>query len=301
MENENRQKSSMEKRDNQVAPEMNNEASETTGVTEIKDEFYESTDEIAIEIKDSSNNHKPLSIERMARPRFGTIDRVTFADPVLRPTGGAFVRRMPVAGSSRWAGNLGAAGNSNAAGNLVTVGPGSPEDSGNLSLATEVSSGTDTASIEQRYHPSDFLSEGTDPRGEYVRRRTQAVQSADGEEDDGEEEEDEEDEEGGSKITEHDLRRGFHVLSQPDPRYLGFIPSQSDTRPYLAALPLVTAQPPSEELCAFHLPISFLQRVLVFCFVLFVLICVGLVVFFMLSKNTDKLNAWRKQKTYINS
>lgn len=67
----------------------------------------------------------------------------------------------------------------------------------------------------------------------------------------------------GYRINEEEKERGFRLLNQPDPLYLGFVPSKRDKRPYLNAMALVDTPEPGPT-CACHMPITASQGICVY-------------------------------------
>lgn len=64
----------------------------------------------------------------------------------------------------------------------------------------------------------------------------------------------------GYDVNEEEKERGFRLLNQPDPLYLGFVPSKHDKRPYLNAMALVDTPLPNPTIFC-HMPVSTSQRI----------------------------------------
>lgn len=96
-----------------------------------------------------------------------------------------------------------------------------------------------------------------------------------------------------SGLTEEERRRRFRLLDRADVRYLGFVPSRNDKRPYLNAVPLV-GKIPDGQATLFSFPVSSTQVWTYIIFILFIAIA-GAASFFYIrnilsSGNQDKSN-----------
>lgn len=82
-----------------------------------------------------------------------------------------------------------------------------------------------------------------------------------------------------TELTKEELDQGFKWLSQPNPRYLGFVPSKKDKRKFLNAQALVWSKPENSLFC--YLPVSTSQRWSIVLFVgIFALVALGVVFYF---------------------
>lgn len=59
-------------------------------------------------------------------------------------------------------------------------------------------------------------------------------------------------------LPEEVARRGYRLLDRPDVRYLGFVPSRNDKRPYLNAVAVV-GKIPDGQIVSFAYPVSSMQ------------------------------------------
>lgn len=69
-------------------------------------------------------------------------------------------------------------------------------------------------------------------------------------------------------LSDEDRRRGYRLLDRPDVRYLGFVPSRNDKRPYLNAVAVV-GKVPDENIFGFNSPVSSTQ---VWTYIIFILL-----------------------------
>lgn len=69
--------------------------------------------------------------------------------------------------------------------------------------------------------------------------------------------------------SDADLQRGFRLVSRPNQRYLGFVPSRNDKRPYLNAMAVV-GHVPDPQIFSFASPVSSAQVWILLCFSLLI-------------------------------
>lgn len=81
-------------------------------------------------------------------------------------------------------------------------------------------------------------------------------------------------------LCARDLLRGFCLPPDPDVTYLGFVPSKSDSRPFLNALPLDGPQPDG-SLFHLSLPVSSGHKFALFAFALIVVLGASAAVFYL--------------------